>query len=58
VPYYDRGVMWNKLKSMHSTTSVISHWFVERKGSNIIHSILMIHVQKIDYWLEIEIYVL
>jgi len=50
--------MWNKLKSMHSTTSVISHWFVERKGSNIIHSILMIHVQKIDYWLEIEIYVL
>ena len=30
----------------------------ELQGQNVIPSILMIHVQKKDYWVEIEMYVL
>ena len=32
--------------------------FCELQGQNVIPSILMIHVQKKDYWLEIEMCVL
>ena len=30
----------------------------ELQGRNVIPNILMIHVQKKDYWLEIEMYIL
>jgi hypothetical protein len=43
---------------MHTTTVVISHRFAELTGQNVIPSILMIRVQKREYWLEIEMYVL
>jgi len=46
------------LKSMHTTSNVISYWFAELQGQNVIPSILMIHVQKREYWLEIEMYAL
>jgi hypothetical protein len=43
---------------MHTTGAVISHRFSELKGQIVIPSILMIHVQKGEYWLDIEICVL
>ena len=50
--------MWNILKSMHTTSVVISNKFAELRGQNIIPSIVTIHVQEREYWLEIEMYVL
>ena len=43
---------------MHTTSVVISRRFAEFNGLNVIPSILRIHVQKKEYWLEIKMYVL
>jgi hypothetical protein len=41
---------------MLTTDVVISYRLAELKGQNVILSILRIHVQKRDYWLEIKIH--
>ena len=57
VPYYDWGVVWNKLNNMHTTSIVMSHCFAELQGQNVISSNPRICIRS-EQWLEIEMYVL